>query len=135
LFEQWTNQARVATNGQARSPNGLFHGEMYPGIDLDGLDADVLSSGDSHMKFNGIGLRFLARHLVTFDFPNQTMYLKRPSVGPLSLTSNYWKPAGKSALGFLDALKKRGQLPGWSQSDRFASRSATFHRALEDWTS
>jgi hypothetical protein len=30
-----------------------------------------------------IGLRFLARHLVTFDFPNRTMYLKQTSIGPL----------------------------------------------------
>ncbi|HXR04349.1 MAG TPA: retropepsin-like aspartic protease [Verrucomicrobiae bacterium] len=32
---------------------------------------------------NWIGLRFLARHLVTFDFPNATMYLKQTSSGPL----------------------------------------------------
>jgi hypothetical protein len=29
-----------------------------------------------------IGLRFLARHLVTLDFPNHLMYLKQESVGP-----------------------------------------------------
>ncbi len=34
---------------------------------------------------NRLGLRFLARHLVTFDFPRQTMYLKRTRIGPLSL--------------------------------------------------
>ena len=33
---------------------------------------------------NWIGLRFLARHLVTFDFPNATMYLKQTSSGPLT---------------------------------------------------
>ena len=33
---------------------------------------------------NRLGLRFLARHLVTFDFPEQTMYLKQTSIGPLS---------------------------------------------------
>jgi hypothetical protein len=32
---------------------------------------------------NIIGLRFFARHLVTFDFPSKTMYLKQTSVGPL----------------------------------------------------
>ena len=32
---------------------------------------------------NLLGLRFLARHLVTFDFPNRTLYLKQISVGPL----------------------------------------------------
>lgn len=30
-----------------------------------------------------LGLRFLARHLVTLDFPNRTMYLKQRNVGPL----------------------------------------------------
>jgi hypothetical protein len=32
---------------------------------------------------NILGLRFLARHLVTLDFPNGMMYLKQTSVGPL----------------------------------------------------
>jgi hypothetical protein len=36
---------------------------------------------------NALGLRFLARHLVTFDFPNGTMYLKQTSTGPLSAAS------------------------------------------------
>lgn len=33
---------------------------------------------------NVLGLRFLARHLVTLDFPHQTLYLKQTSVGPLN---------------------------------------------------
>ncbi len=33
---------------------------------------------------NWIGLRFLARHLVTFDFPRAVMYLKQTSSGPLT---------------------------------------------------
>jgi hypothetical protein len=32
---------------------------------------------------NLLGLRFLARHLVTLDFPNNTMYLKQTRIGPL----------------------------------------------------
>ena len=35
------------------------------------------------MESDGIGLRFLARHLVTLDFPKHTMYLQRQSIGPL----------------------------------------------------
>jgi hypothetical protein len=31
---------------------------------------------------NWMGLRFLARHLVTFNFPQRTMYLKQISAGP-----------------------------------------------------
>jgi hypothetical protein len=32
---------------------------------------------------NRVGFRFLARHLVTFNFPKRIMYLKQTSVGPL----------------------------------------------------
>jgi hypothetical protein len=32
---------------------------------------------------NALGLSFLARHLVTFDFPGRTMYLLRRSIEPL----------------------------------------------------
>lgn len=125
-FDQWTNRALPATNGEARFPNGLLDGEMYPQVDLDRLDPNVISSGDPYMKFNGIGLRFLGRHLVTFDFPNRTMYLKRTSVSPLSLKSNYWKPVAKSAYRFLHSLKRKGQLPGWSKTDSFP-KTMTFH--------
>jgi len=30
-----------------------------------------------------LGLQFLARHLITLNFPKRIMYLKRTSVGPL----------------------------------------------------
>jgi hypothetical protein len=32
---------------------------------------------------NLLGLRFLARHLVTLDFPNKRLYLKQTRAGPL----------------------------------------------------
>jgi hypothetical protein len=32
---------------------------------------------------NRLGMRFLARHLITFDFPNQTFYIKQISSNPL----------------------------------------------------
>jgi hypothetical protein len=34
--------------------------------------------------WNAVGLRFLARHLVTFDFPKRMVYLKQTSVGPFT---------------------------------------------------
>lgn len=37
---------------------------------------------------NVLGLRFLARHLVTLDFPGRTMYLKQTSIGPLNGASD-----------------------------------------------
>jgi hypothetical protein len=47
-------------------------------------------SGETYRKLrvwpgeDCFGLKFLARHLVTFDFPNRKMYLKQTSTGPLS---------------------------------------------------
>jgi hypothetical protein len=39
-------------------------------------------------KKNQLGLRFLARHLVTFDFPKRTMYLKQTQADPLTARAN-----------------------------------------------
>ncbi len=97
LFQQWTNHAQPPTNGEARSPNSVLGGETYSDVHLDHPE----NSG------NGIGLNFLARHLVTFDFPEQTMYLKRNSVGPL-LPEDFI-----AALTFLTNCK----LPGLSKVD------------------
>jgi len=72
-FQQWTNHAKPPALGEARSPDGFFGGEKYPHVSL--RMADVES--------DGIGIRFLARHLVTLDFPKRTMYLQRQSIGPL----------------------------------------------------
>jgi hypothetical protein len=73
LYQQWTNQAAPTATGEVHSPNGVLGGEAYPDIRLRRIDVEN----------NGIGLRFLSRHLVTLDFPKQTMYLKRTSTGPL----------------------------------------------------
>ena len=55
----------------ASLPRCVWDGETYTNL--------VIEAG----RPNLIGLGFLARHLVTLDFPNQTMYLKQTSVGPL----------------------------------------------------
>lgn len=54
-----------------------------------------------------IGLRFLARHLVTFNFPQRVMYLKQTSIGPLA-------DGGKEAAWkfILACTRKKGGLPG-----------------------
>jgi hypothetical protein len=72
-FQQWTNRAVPLEKREARSPNGRFGGEKYPLVSLRRIDVES----------DGIGLRFLARHLVTLDFPKQTLYLQRQSIGPL----------------------------------------------------
>lgn len=63
---------------------------------------------------NLIGLRFLARHLVTLDFPGRTMYLQQTRVG------SWTNENMNEAEAFLNKLKEKGQLPGWSKNDEGA---------------
>jgi hypothetical protein len=104
-YRQWTNQVTVPAAGKARSPDGRFAGETYPEVTL----------RVEKVESDGIGLAFLARHLVTMDFPNHTLYLKRTSTGPLP-------SAGESALTYLKHLKNQGRLPGWSREEQGAPR-------------
>lgn len=61
---------------------------------------------------NVIGLGFLARHLVTFDFPKRVMYLKQTSAGPL-VDEEF-----AAGLEFLIDLKKKDHALGWSKNDK-----------------
>jgi hypothetical protein len=72
LLRQWTGQMHSPLNGEAHSPDAVFAGHDYSDIHLTENDDG-----------NGIGLSFLARHLVTIDFPQRRFYLKRTSVGRL----------------------------------------------------
>jgi hypothetical protein len=56
-------------------PKVLFAGETYTNVILD--RSPGLRVGGKTYHLNAIGLPFLARHLVTLDFPNQVMYLQR----------------------------------------------------------
>jgi len=67
---------------------------------------------------NGLGLGFLARHLVTLDFPNRTLYLKQTLSGPLA--GNIFREissAHAAPVEFLVRLKQKGQLPGFSTGE------------------
>jgi hypothetical protein len=75
LFQRWTNHAALARDGEMRAPQARLGREVYANVIY--LNPESLSLGDPPRPFNGIGLYFLSRHLVTFDFPNHTMYLKR----------------------------------------------------------
>jgi hypothetical protein len=57
---------------------------------------------------NFIGLHFLARHLVTLNFPKQTMYLQRWSVESFA----------DETRCFLEGLNDKGQLPGLKKDER-----------------
>jgi hypothetical protein len=127
LFEQWTNQAAPPAKGEVHSPEGTLGAQIYSALDLRGVDPKLLSTGDAHIKLNGIGLRFLARHLVTFDFPEQTLYLKRVSNGPRVDKDLEFqrKSEEKSAAKFLNNLEVQGQLPGWAKNDSVAAGSVS----------
>ncbi len=131
LFQQWTNQASAA-DAKVRFPDGLLGGEIYHDLNLRALDAKLLSTDDTHIALNGIGLRVLAQNLVTLDFPNRTMYLKRTSKWPLVDKDVKAKAMvmAKSALEFLIQLNKENQLPGSSKNDH--GRTTDFHFNHED---
>lgn len=73
-------------------------------------------------RANVLGLGFLARHLVTLDFPHRMMYLEQTSVGPIARNRDALiEVAGKEikpAAELLVNLKKSNQLPGWSNEDK-----------------
>jgi hypothetical protein len=52
-------------------PDGVLGAESYSKLHL--------HSGGNNL----LGLSFLERHLVTFNFPKRVMYLKRTTTGPL----------------------------------------------------
>jgi hypothetical protein len=69
---------------------------------------------DLNLRTGGevLGLGFLARHLVTFDFPRRVMYLQQTCSGPL-LNEEL-----RAAMEFLRDLKRKGQAPGWLPNDK-----------------
>jgi len=86
------------TNDWVHLPQCVWDGQTYTDLYV-GTEGNVL------------GLGFLARHLVTFDFPRRTMYLKHVTDRPLL-------EAGlKRALDFLINLKKAGRSPGWPKEE------------------
>jgi hypothetical protein len=101
----------------------LWDGETHTNLCLSLSDSMPLGKHS-----NSLGLRFLARHLVTFNFPKHELYLRQTSVGPLvdeDLTA---------AVSFLNNLKSQGRQPGWSKDDHgdfawpeSAANSFTFH--------
>ncbi|HTY88650.1 MAG TPA: retropepsin-like aspartic protease [Candidatus Acidoferrum sp.] len=111
-YAQWTNQAAAPSPATAHSPDARFFGETYPGMRLNREDVES----------DGMGLKFLARHLVTLDFPKKTLYLKRTNIGPLP-------NVGESAVVFLKNLKERGLLPGWPKDEHGTPKEVKQHKA------
>jgi Aspartyl protease len=128
LYQQWTDSTAPLIAGQARAPDGVLGGDLYSGLHLRCVDPKLLSTGDTHIQFNGLGLHFLARHLVTLDFPEQTLYLKRTSIDALDQKdiNASTKLDIASAAKVLKGLEQDGRLPGWSKIDNMTASKGTF---------
>ncbi len=130
LYQLWTNQPVAAGDNFARFPNGVLAGEIYSNLDLHGVDPKLYNSGDEHIKFNGIGLQFLARNLVTLDFPQQTLYLKRTDVSPVAHQDV--KHDVKEAEKVIVDLQAKNQLPGWPQNNGLTTNNVQFQYDYPD---
>jgi len=73
FIRQWRNHT-VTQIREGHFREGVFGGEAYTDL--------ILMECPTGENF--IGLRFLARHLVTFNFPKRMLYLKRVSIDPLA---------------------------------------------------
>ena len=116
ILERETQAQKVVFTLDKRTwfPQCVWNSETYTNL--------LIGKGE-----NSIGLRFLARHLVTFDFPKRMMYLKQTSIGPLagdSFTKGEAaaRSAGvattESAVKFLEGLMEKGQLLGWAKDEK-----------------
>src|ERR1051326_8157390 len=93
-------QTAFGTNAAGTFAKAAWGGETYTNLVLN-------QYGGFWGGHNLVGLRFLARHRVTLNFPKRTMYLQRTSVGPISLERNstnllgstlgWWETEGVSA--------------------------------------
>ena len=134
FYHEWTNLLQPAT-GAVHSPRGRLGDEYYDEIHLTELDSAQVASGDEHLRFNGIGLRLLAQNLVTLDFPERTLYLKRTSLGPLKpdrAAQAAARSEGRAALRFLSQLQREGRLPGWSEYNQRAVGQVHFYYHYPD---
>jgi hypothetical protein len=137
LFRREVRAEKLRKQEGEFQPHGNGENVWIPACSWDGATYTNLLVGDggpNQLNGNGgssLGLRFLARHLVTLDFPAHTVYLKRIRVGPLP-GDEIWEAMeatftmADSAEKFLYALKEKGQLPGWSKNDH-GSLNANFN--------
>jgi hypothetical protein len=67
-------EKNLAQKQTTRLSEVVWNGQTYTNIHVGVVE-----------RANVLGLRFLARHLVTLNFPKQAMYLKQTSIGPLQV--------------------------------------------------
>lgn len=112
----WTNQFTTfsgASKSAAGLSSGEFGGQTYSNLTLMEW-AGTWPDGDL------IGLPFLARNLVTFNFPKRMMYLKQQAVLPHYPSSFFGLGHFSKGANYLVTLMKEGRLPGWPKGDKHA---------------
>jgi hypothetical protein len=117
LFRRMSKEQKPVMAGQAKTlktrpaawfSKGTFGGEIYTNL-------TIMEWSGTRPAGDLIGLPLLARNLVTFNFPKRMMYLKQESIGPL----NEGVFLSLEAAEFLNSLKEKGQLLGWSKDDKW----------------
>ena len=81
--------------------SAAWEGAIYTNLVVKEAGSEVAGAGA-----NVLGLRFLARHLVTFDFPNRMLYLQRQLAGPLPADRFLAQDAKLNSL-----VMRNGKLP------------------------
>jgi hypothetical protein len=119
FFLQQVKKQRVQEGNVVRGDNGriwfskaVWDGETYTNL--------LIGEGG-----NLIGLGFLARHLVTLNFPGRMMYLKQTTVGPPTDDNK------RAAEVFFTHLKEDGKLPGWARSEKGTIYNEEFPNYVE----
>ena len=90
-------------------PECVWQGETFTNLIVAAVD-----------HANVLGLSFLARHLVTLDFPNRTMYLKQTSTGPLcgDIMLELTHSDQRTIFEAYESLRDKNQLPGLTKNDQ-----------------
>jgi hypothetical protein len=81
--ELFRRQVQQQSGDTPAEKTALFRECVWDGRTYTNLKIEAWPVRSHSQKPNLLGLRFLARHLVTLDFPGRTMYLKQTSIGPL----------------------------------------------------
>jgi hypothetical protein len=113
LFEQ-ESQNHILKTGKS-SAGVLMNSAFFPELIFNGEACTNFTLGDCPDK-NGLGLRFLSRHLTTLNFPKRTMYLQSGSVEPfVADEADKFSPGyafTQEAIKFIVEVIEQGRLPG-----------------------
>jgi hypothetical protein len=123
LFQRVLEEQAVDALNQVTMPSGMAQQQAYfATVAFDGQTYRNFILGDfSHA--NVLGLRFMSRHLVTFNFPKRTMYFQRRGDDSFandeaSITNSPFYAASMEAKDLFSQMKKIGELPGLSKDER-----------------